>query len=73
MTMSILELMHLIVREPAPKLPPEYQEEAKVFVDACLEKDIDTRKGLAELVKFPWFETRGVTGVDMKAWAGGLQ
>jgi mitogen-activated protein kinase kinase len=45
MTMSIIELMHHIVREPAPKLPEgRFEKEAEEFVDACLEKEIELRK-----------------------------
>jgi mitogen-activated protein kinase kinase len=44
-SMSIIELMHQIVREPAPRLGPEFEEEAQEFVDACLAKDPDERHG----------------------------
>lgn len=45
MTMSIIELMHHIVREPAPRLPEgRFEKEAEEFVDACLEKEIEMRK-----------------------------
>ena len=46
MTMSIIELMHHIVREPAPGLTPEgrFPKEAEDFVDACLLKDPDERQ-----------------------------
>lgn len=46
MTMSIIELMHQIVKEPAPRLGPEgrFAKEAEEFVDACLLKDPDDRK-----------------------------
>jgi mitogen-activated protein kinase kinase len=52
MMMSILELMHQIVREPAPRLGPEgrFPKEAKDFVDACLLKEIDERKTPKELM-----------------------
>ena len=42
-SMSIIELMHQIVSEPAPRLGSECDEEAQEFVDACLEKDPDER------------------------------
>lgn len=42
--MSIIELMHHIVREPAPRLPEgRFAEQAEHFVDACLEKEVDMR------------------------------
>lgn len=44
-SMSIIELMHQIVREPAPRLDPHFAEEAQEFVDACLAKDPDERHG----------------------------
>lgn len=44
MTMSIIELMHHIVREPAPRLPEgRFETAAEEFVDACLEKEVETR------------------------------
>lgn len=48
-TMSIIELMHEIVKEPAPRLSdagPEgqFSMEAEEFVDACLLKDPEERK-----------------------------
>ncbi|KAF9264429.1 Pkinase-domain-containing protein [Marasmius fiardii PR-910] len=73
MTMSILELMHLIVREPAPTLvdseSSSFPREAKEFVDACLEKDFEKRKTPKELVGSEWFGTERVMKVDMKVWA----
>lgn len=42
-SMSIIELMHQIVREPAPRLGSSFDEEAEEFVDACLVKDPDER------------------------------
>ncbi|CAA7263982.1 unnamed protein product [Cyclocybe aegerita] len=43
MSLSIIELMHQIVREPAPRIGPQFCEEAQEFVDACLAKDPDER------------------------------
>lgn len=42
-SMSIIELMHQIVSEPAPRLGPQFSEEEEEFVDACLMKDPDER------------------------------
>ncbi|KAL0573240.1 MAP kinase kinase (MEK) [Marasmius crinis-equi] len=71
MTMSILELMHLIVREPAPRLKEDakFPEEACGFVDACLDKDYEKRKTPRDLVGYSWFKTERVEKVDMKVWA----
>ncbi|KAF8623317.1 hypothetical protein AX17_007458 [Amanita inopinata Kibby_2008] len=46
MTMSILELMHQIVNEPAPRLGSEgrFPKEADEFVHACLLKNPEERK-----------------------------
>lgn len=42
--MSIIELMHHIVREPAPRLPEgRFAKAAEEFVDACLEKQVEMR------------------------------
>lgn len=49
MTMSIIELMHQIVKEPAPRLSG-FPREAEDFVDACLIKDLEARKTPGELM-----------------------
>lgn len=50
MTMSIIELMHQIVKEPAPRLMAigpdgvrRFPIEAEEFVDACLDKEPEKR------------------------------
>lgn len=56
MMMSIIELMHQIVREPAPRLAPEgrFPRVAEEFVNGCLGKDPGERKTPKELmVGFP--------------------
>jgi len=66
-SMSIIELMHQIVREPAPRLGPEFEEEAQEFVDACLAKDPDERHGpkiLLVCIPFSYFVgSRELTGL----------
>ncbi|KAG6901230.1 hypothetical protein C0995_014991 [Termitomyces sp. Mi166 len=49
-TMSIIELMHQIVREPAPRLGPKFAPEEEEFVDACLLKDPEERKAPKDLL-----------------------
>lgn len=69
MLLSILELMHLIVQEPPPRLPEgKFSPEVCEFVDGCLEKDIERRKLPAQLLAHPWMEQRRTTPVNMKAW-----
>ncbi|KAJ7069373.1 ste7-like protein [Mycena amicta] len=70
MTISIIELMHQIVNEPAPRLPPGKfgSLDAEEFVDVCLEKDGERRMGLAELFKLPWITDSRQNGVDVAAW-----
>lgn len=54
--MSIIELMHHIVREPAPRLPEgRFTKQAEQFVDACLEKEVDMRGTLGVLLVSFWF------------------
>lgn len=50
MMMSIIELMHHIVREPAPTLHDHLPQEARDFVDACLLKEPDARKTPGDLI-----------------------
>ncbi|KAK7032512.1 MAP kinase kinase (MEK) [Paramarasmius palmivorus] len=75
MTMSILELMHLIVQEPAPRLTASTKDEGRFpleadeFVDACLNKEIEERKTPRDLLKFSWFGMDRLNKVDLKAWA----
>lgn len=60
MTMSIIELMHQIVREPAPRLGPEgrFEKGAEDFVDGCLMKEIDERMTPGDLiVSLPFLES----------------
>ncbi|KAF7298632.1 STE/STE7/MEK1 protein kinase [Mycena indigotica] len=52
MTLSIIELMHQIVHEPAPRLPSgKFGHDAEKFVDACLEKDGEKRTGLTGAIR----------------------
>jgi len=59
MTMSIIELMHQIVKEPAPRLGPEgrFPKEAEEFVDACLMKELPDRSTPGQLIvsSISWF------------------
>lgn len=50
--MSILELLQHVVNEPAPRLKPEgkFKREAEIFVDSCLEKDVNRRPTPKELL-----------------------
>lgn len=50
--MSILELLQHVVNEPAPRLKPEskFKKETHVFIDSCLEKDVDKRPTPKELL-----------------------
>ncbi|KAJ7069339.1 kinase [Mycena amicta] len=69
MTISIVELMHQIINEPAPRLPPrKFGSDAEEFVDACLEKDGERRMGLEDLFKLPWITYSRKNGVDVAAW-----
>jgi len=71
MTMSIIELMHQIVKEPAPRLGPEgrFSKAAEDFVDACLLKDPEERKTPKVLLTYPWMDTARQSTFDVKAWA----
>uniref|UniRef100_A0A0W0FDU7 Protein kinase domain-containing protein n=1 Tax=Moniliophthora roreri TaxID=221103 RepID=A0A0W0FDU7_MONRR len=75
MTMSILELMHLIIQEPAPRLTAtakdegRFPPEADEFVNACLNKQSEERKTPRDLLKFAWFGLDRLKEVDLKAWA----
>jgi mitogen-activated protein kinase kinase len=50
--MSILELLQHVVNEPAPKLKPahKFKKETHLFVDSCLEKDVNRRPTPKELL-----------------------
>ncbi|KAF5353355.1 hypothetical protein D9756_007803 [Leucocoprinus leucothites] len=70
MTMSIIELMHHIVREPAPRLPEgRFVKEADEFVDACLEKEVETRGTPGVLLNYKWVQDAKVSTFDIAAWA----
>ncbi|GLB45695.1 putative serine/Threonine protein kinases, catalytic domain [Lyophyllum shimeji] len=72
MTMSIIELMHQIVKEPAPRLGPEgrFEKAAEEFVDACLEKDPERRKAPKDLLAYEWMVQAAQSTFDLKEWAG---
>ena len=59
--LSIIELMHQIVREPSPRLGSQFDEEAQEFVDACLAKDPNERHTPRTLLVciyiFPYFKS----------------
>jgi len=67
-SMSIIELMHQIVREPAPRIGSEFCEEAQEFVDACLEKDPDERHNPKTLLEYRWMDDARDSTFDLKAW-----
>ncbi|KAJ6596345.1 Pkinase-domain-containing protein [Mycena vulgaris] len=70
MTMSIIELMHQIVNEPAPCLPAgKFGAEPEEFVNGCLEKDPEKRRTPAQLFDYAWLLYSRKNGVDMRAWA----
>lgn len=71
--MSIIELMHHIVREPAPRLPEgRFTKQAEQFVDACLEKEVDMRGTLGVLLKYSWVQEARLSTFDIAAWACSL-
>ncbi|KAF8987770.1 kinase-like domain-containing protein [Cyathus striatus] len=67
MTMSIIELMHQIVREPAPRLPDGFGVPAEEFVDRCLMKDPEVRGTPGVLL---WMKYARSSTFDLKAWTG---
>ncbi|KAJ7269128.1 Pkinase-domain-containing protein [Mycena rebaudengoi] len=68
-TISIIQLMHQIVNEPAPRLPSrKFESDVEEFVDVCLEKDGERRMGLAELFEMPWIKGSRQNGLDVAAW-----
>ncbi|KAJ3566280.1 hypothetical protein NP233_g7097 [Leucocoprinus birnbaumii] len=70
MTMSIIELMHHIVREPAPRLTEgRFAREAEEFVDACLEKEVEMRGTPGTLLNYKWVQDAKVSTFDIAAWA----
>ncbi|PFH45828.1 hypothetical protein AMATHDRAFT_71049 [Amanita thiersii Skay4041] len=68
MTMSILELMHQVVNEPAPRLGSQFSKSAVEFVNACLIKNLEERKTPKALLAFEWMEGTRASGFDLKAW-----
>ncbi|KDR78045.1 hypothetical protein GALMADRAFT_245022 [Galerina marginata CBS 339.88] len=67
-SMSIIELMHQIVREPAPRIGEKFGEEAEEFVDACLMKDRDERHSPKTLLEYRWMDEARDSSFDLKAW-----
>ncbi|KAJ3989230.1 ste7-like protein [Lentinula detonsa] len=79
-TLSILELMHHIVREPPPSLITssvphslEFSEEAAQFVVYCLKKDPGERMNPRDLLGTSWMIDNGrADEMSLKTWAGTL-
>uniref|UniRef100_A0A8H7XXT6 Protein kinase domain-containing protein n=1 Tax=Psilocybe cubensis TaxID=181762 RepID=A0A8H7XXT6_PSICU len=67
-SMSIIELMHQIVRDPSPRLGDQFEEEAEEFVDACLMKDPDERHSPKTLLEYRWMDDARDSTFDVKAW-----
>ncbi|PPQ70321.1 hypothetical protein CVT25_000141 [Psilocybe cyanescens] len=67
-SMSIIELMHQIVRDPSPRLGDQFDEEAEEFVDACLMKDPDERHSPKTLLEYRWMDDARDSTFDVKAW-----
>ncbi|KAF5312710.1 hypothetical protein D9619_002345 [Psilocybe cf. subviscida] len=67
--MSIIELMHQIVRGPAPRLGRSFCNEAQDFVDACLIKSPDERHGPKTLLEYSWMDAARDSEFGIKAWA----
>ncbi|KAJ4475672.1 kinase-like domain-containing protein [Lentinula aciculospora] len=76
-TLSILELMHHIVREPPPVLitpsiphSKDFAGEAAQFVDYCLRKDPNERPSPRELLGMSWMDDEGRDEeMDLRKWA----
>ncbi|KAJ3855009.1 kinase-like domain-containing protein [Lentinula lateritia] len=79
-TLSILELMHHIVRElpPAlitPSIPhsKDFAGEAAQFVDYCLRKNPSERMSPKELLAMSWMDDEGREDeIDLRTWSGTL-
>ncbi|KAJ3901335.1 kinase-like domain-containing protein [Lentinula edodes] len=79
-TLSILELMHHIVRElpPAlitPSIPhsKDFAGEAAQFVDHCLRKNPSERMSPKELLAMSWMDDEGREDeIDLRTWSGTL-
>ncbi len=73
--MSIIELMHHIIHQPAPRLPAHARythPSAESFVSACLEKEVDRRGTPGELLGFEWVREVRESRFDVEGWAGRL-
>jgi len=68
-SMSIIELMHQIVSEPAPRLGPQFSEEEVEFVDACLMKDPDERHSPKTLLEYRWMDDARDSNFDLRGWS----
>ncbi|KAJ3740549.1 kinase-like domain-containing protein [Lentinula detonsa] len=76
-TLSILELMHHIVREPPPALitpsiphSRDFAGEAAQFVDHCLRKNPSERMSPRDLLTMSWMDDEGREDeIDLRTWA----
>ncbi|KAI8369292.1 kinase-like domain-containing protein [Radiomyces spectabilis] len=69
-SLSVFELLHYIVNEPVPALPPhQYPADYEQFISMCLVKDVDSRATPKELTHTAYFLSAQELKVDLRAWA----
>lgn len=71
--MSVLDLLQLIVREPAPSLDSQISPTLSTVVNACLQKDPKDRASLADLRNSDFINEAKKKRIDMARWAKSTQ
>ncbi|CCG83694.1 protein of unknown function [Taphrina deformans PYCC 5710] len=71
--MGVLDLLQLIVREPAPTLDPKTSPELSLLVSQCLKKDPVERASLHDLLNSEFVNESRKRRVDMSKWAKSTQ
>lgn len=71
--MGVLDLLQLIVREPAPTLDVEVYGSLSTMVSMCLKKDPNERASLSDLLNCDFISEARKKRVDMAKWAKSTQ
>ncbi|RKP06184.1 kinase-like domain-containing protein [Thamnocephalis sphaerospora] len=66
---SVFAQLNAIVQDPPPELPDTYSEEARDFIQQCLQKNAQERPTYSKLLEHAFLNKYTDDEVDMQGWA----